>query len=197
MGWDSHYRSGSPAWRSNGLNAIARRYLKTCPAGARLLEIGFGAGDDARQLIDLGFCYDGIDVSLAAAGRAIAHLKSKAANLIVGDFFSWRAQRRYAVVYEKGVFHGLRQRRRRLAFARRVAAVLDPGGLWICVCGCADDHDPAMPHGALYLTHLIEAAEPYFEVLYLEKARYGVRRRGRDFDAWYGAFRRRTDSSPS
>jgi hypothetical protein len=189
--WNTQYRRGRTPWRSKGLNDIARRYLEDCPAGSRLLEIGFGAGDDAGELIDLGFGYDGIDLSLSAAAAALGRLRSRAANLVVGDFFVWRPAKPYAVVYEKGVFHGLRQRRRRSAFARRVAAALDAGGLWISICGCADRHDAEGHHGALYLTHLIEAVEPYFEVLHLQKAKYGVRKGARDFDAWYGAFRRR------
>jgi cyclopropane fatty-acyl-phospholipid synthase-like methyltransferase len=170
---------------------VTRRYLKRCAGGQRLLEIGFGTGDDAVELIDLGFVYEGIELSPAASVQAIRKLRSRAAALVVGDFFTWRPKQRYAVVYDKGVFHGLFGRQRRASFSRRVAAALEPDGLWITVCGSADHYDASTPHGAVHLTHLIEAVEPFFEVLHLEKAKYGLRKSASDFDAWYGAFRLR------
>jgi hypothetical protein len=132
-------------------------------------------------------------LSLAATKKAIRRLRSKRASLIVGDFFTWKPSKRYAAVYEKGVFHGLVGCRRRLSFSRRVAAALEPDGLWISVCGSADNYNPRTPRGVVYLTHLVQAVEPFFEILHLEKAKYGLKKSRLDFDAWYGAFRRRRD----
>lgn len=189
--WDTRYRRGHTSWRSAGLSTVTRRYLEYCARGSRLLEIGFGTGDDAAELIDLGFAYEGIELSPAASMQAIRRLRSRSASLVVGDFFTWRPKKRYAAVYEKGVFHGLFGRRHRLSFSRRVAAVLEPEGLWITVCGSADRYDPKIARGAVYLTHLVEAVEPFFEILHLEKAKYGLKKSRSDFDAWYGAFRLR------
>jgi SAM-dependent methyltransferase len=191
--WDTRYRKGKTPWRSRGLSAVVRRYLRYCPRGSDLLEIGCGTGDDALELLALGFAYDGIELSPAATLQAARRLKSKTANLIIGDFFAWTPRKRYAAVYDKGVFHGLTGRQRRLSFSRRVAAALVPEGLWITVCGSADRYDPRVAHGAVRLTHLVEAVEPFFEILHLEKARYGLKKSACDFDAWYGAFQLRED----
>jgi hypothetical protein len=191
VSWDTRYRRGHTSWRSAGLSPVTRRYLRYCTRGSGLLEIGFGAGDDAAELIDLGFSYEGIELSVAASMQAVRRLRSRSASLVVGDFFTWRPKNRYAAVYEKGVFHGIFGRRHRFSFARRVAAVLEPNGLWITVCGSADRYDPKAPRGAVYLTHLVEAVEPFFEILHLEKAKYGLKKSESDFDAWYGAFRLR------
>ena len=191
--WDTRYRSGISPWRSRGLSPVVRQYLQNLPRGSDLLEIGYGTGDDAEELIDFGFTYEGIELSLAATEQAVKRLKARKANLIVGDFFTWKPKKRYAVVYEKGVFHGIIGPRRRLSFSRRVATALEPDGLWITVCGSADNYDPHAPRGVIYLAQLVQAVEPFFEILRLEKAKYGLKKSRSDFDAWYGVFRRRRE----
>jgi hypothetical protein len=194
ISWDARYSTGRASWRSKGIGPLVRRYLRYSSPGSPLLEIGYGLGDDALELIDLGFDYSGIDLSPAATIEAAKRLKLRNANLVVGDFLNWRSRRRYKVIYDKGVFHGIAGKRRRLAFSRRVAHLLQRNGLWITVCGSADYYDPNLPHGALYLTQLVEAVEPYFEISHLQKSNYGVRTAELDFEAWFGLFRRLRDS---
>jgi hypothetical protein len=187
--WDLHYRRAMQPWRSSGLGHLARDYLKFAPPGSDLLEIGCGVGDDAEGILDLGFNYHGIDVSREAVDQAVALLNGRCATISVADFFRWRPPKSYAVIYDKGAFHGLAGPRRRTIFARRVAAALSEGGIWITVCGAAEYPGASSPHSALFLTHLVGAVEPYFEILKVEKEKYGVRTPALDFTAWYGLFR--------
>lgn len=188
--WDAHYRRGAPAWRSSGVGKIARQFLSTVAPGSSLLEVGCGFGDDATHIVGFGLQYDGIDFSRTAISQASARLKDHGANFTAVNFFSWTPPRHYAVVYDKGVFHNLAGPSRRGAFVRRVAKSLDDGGIWITVCGAAQYPGAQAAHPTIFLTHLVEAAEPYFEILKIIKGKYGVRAPDPDFDAWFGLFRR-------
>jgi len=189
--WDAFYHGGKLPWRSSGVGRAARQFLTNSSRSGRLLEVGCGTGDDAKELIDLGFEYSGIDLSRSAITKAREGLNGTRVNLVCSDFFSWKPTKRFSVVYEKGVLHGLGGLRRRQLFARRVAAVLNEQGIWITVSGSADKYDPQFPRGAIFLTHLVEAIEPYFEILQIVKSPYGTRNPAEDFEAWYGLFRRR------
>lgn len=190
LDWDLHYQKGWIGWRSSGIGPVVRRYVRHCPRGSKLLEIGHGLGDDALDFIKLGFDYTGMEMSFTASMEGAKRLAPYTANLIIGDFFTWSPNRPYAIIYEKGVFHSLLGRKRRLAFSRRIANSLRKHGTWITVCGSADNYDPRCPHGVVHLSQLVEAVEPFFEVRYLEKAKYGLRKSAFDFDAWIGLFRR-------
>jgi SAM-dependent methyltransferase len=189
--WDAFYRRGKLPWRSSGVGRVARLFLTKALQSGRLLEVGCGTGDDANEIIERGFEYNGIDFSHSAIAQAQRRLSGTKVSFVCSDFFSWKAKERYAVVYEKGVFHGLGGLRRRQLFARRVATVLNEQGIWITVSGSADKYNPQFPHGAVFLTHLVEAIEPYFEILQIVKGLYGTRNPVQDFEAWHGVFRRR------
>jgi SAM-dependent methyltransferase len=189
--WDAFYRSGKIPWRSSGLGRIARQFLSGAPRGGKLLEVGCGTGDDAQDLIKLGFDYTGIDSSTSAIAQAKERLKGLEVNLVCANFLLWKPKKRYAIIYEKGVFHGVEGLRQRRMFARQVGVALDEQGIWITISGAADGYNPQFPHGAIFLTHLAEAIEPYFEILEIVKAPYGMRNPVHDFGAWYGLFRRR------
>jgi len=191
--WDEHYATGRIPWRSLGLSDISRRFLREVQLKGDILEIGCGLGDDAAELIELGFRYHGIDLSRTAIAQAAERLKGSESSLIAADVLTWTPERLYAVVYEKGVFQGMGGSRRRRSLVRRVKALLPPGGIWITVCGAADDYDRRSPRGAIFLTHLVEAVERDFEILQIEKGPYGLRKPASDFLAWYGKLRRRTD----
>jgi SAM-dependent methyltransferase len=188
--WESHYRSGHQRWRSSGVGSVVRRYLKNAPPGSTLLEIGCGVGDDAEDILDLGFTYEGIDLSRTAIARATAVLERRGGVFIAADFFKWHPSKQYAAVYDKGTFHNLSGPRRRQLFARLVAEALYDGGFWVTVCGAAEYPGTKSDHPAIFLTHLVEAVEPYFEVVNITKAMYGVQAPAHDFKAWFGLFRR-------
>jgi len=155
-----------------------------------LLEVGCGVGDDAKDIVALGFDYDGIDISGVATARASKSLKSEAANFFPEHFLTSHPAKKYSIIYDKGVFHNQQGTRYRELFARRVAQTLDEGGMWITVCGAAEYPGTPTFHPALYLTHLVRPIEPYFEILEIIKGQYGVRKPAQDFKAWFGLFRR-------
>jgi SAM-dependent methyltransferase len=185
--WNHFYENGSIPWKSLGLSGPVRKYLREYASGKDVLEVGCGTGEDAQEFIRAGFSYCGMDVSSHAI--RLARTSNPKGKFFTSDFFNARPKKRFAVVYDKGVFHNLRGPRQRSAFARKVALSLSPGGIWVSVSGSADNFDPRVPHGAVFLQNLVEPVERYFEVLEVKKAPYGVK--GKEFLAWHCVFRRR------
>jgi 2-polyprenyl-3-methyl-5-hydroxy-6-metoxy-1,4-benzoquinol methylase len=188
--WDRLYEQRKTPWRSDGLSIVTSRMLASYANGRRLLEIGCGTGEDATSIVDLGFEYHGLDVSEAAISSAKDRLEGAGRAFSCSDFFSWPAGEPFDVIYDKGFFHGLAGTRRRNTFVRRVASQLVPHGLWISVCGSADQKHENYTHGAIYLRDLVGPAEVYFEVLEIVKDRYGLADQSKEFSAWHSAFRR-------
>lgn len=188
--WNRLYEKGSNPWRSAGLTTTTRRLLSEYRNGARLLEVGCGRGDDAADIIQMGFEYYGLDIAEAAIAYAKKRNPGHGSDFISEDFFNWNSGQQFDVIYDKGFFHGLAGLRRRNSFIRRVARQLSSRGIWITVCGSADQTHEKFPRGAIYLRDLIGPAEVYFEVLEIVKDDYGLADRTKEFQAWHAAFRR-------
>jgi 2-polyprenyl-3-methyl-5-hydroxy-6-metoxy-1,4-benzoquinol methylase len=190
--WNQLYNRGKSPWRSGGLAAATRRLLSRYAVGRRLLEVGCGMGDDAVAIAATGFQYHGLDIAEAAIGIAKSrNSPRRAVTFTCADFFRWSDEKPFNVIYEKGFFHGLAGLRRRNAFIRHVASHLAPDGIWVSVCGSADQISQDFPHGAIYLRDLVGPAEVYFQVLEIVKSNYGLADRTKDFSAWHAAFRAR------
>jgi cyclopropane fatty-acyl-phospholipid synthase-like methyltransferase len=189
--WDSFYKSNKIPWRSKGLSQTTIRLLRAYAPGPRLLEVGCGTGDDVYALIQMGFEYTGLDFSQEAIKLARSKLADQPYCLKHSNFFRWQPTTLFDVVYDKGMFHGLAGERRRSFFVRRAALALKKGGIWLTICGSADQRDGKFPRGAIYLRDLISPAERYFEVLQVIKAPYGIVNDAVEFDAWHAVFRRR------
>lgn len=187
--WNEFYERRSIPWQSEGLSDITQSYLKKYAKGKRLLEIGCGTGDDARGFMNLGFVYTGCDISEEGIRLAKKKNPECAESFLVEDFFSLEKIKKFSVLYDKGVFHNLVGPKEREAFVEHAASLLEKDGIWITICGSADNYDPKVPHGAIYLQHLIAPAEMCFEIVEIVKAPYGAK--NRSYDGWYCVFQRR------
>ncbi len=187
--WDSYYKKNNVPWKSTGLSPITSDYLKKYAKGRTVLEIGCGTGEEALEFMRMGFAYQGFDISREAIRLAQEKYPTCGDLFYAGDFFTVRTSKKCSVIYDKGVFHNLAGPKVREAFIRRAASILEEDGIWISVCGSADFYDSKVPHGAIFLQHLIAPAELYFEVLEVVKAPYGTA--AGKFDGWYCVFRRR------
>lgn len=99
------------------------------PDGA-LLDLGCGTGNATRPMVQRGFCVTGVDASRAML--AVARAKLPEVTFLEGDFASFEAPGRYALVF--AVFDALNNLLDDGAFltaARRVRAHLVPGGFWM------------------------------------------------------------------
>jgi NAD(P)-dependent dehydrogenase (short-subunit alcohol dehydrogenase family) len=100
------------------------------------------------------------------------------------------------VVFTRGVLHTFTTAEGRAAFAAAVARCLPAAGVWLDLSGSADTPDApgertrsGLPR--LTLGELPTAVEPYFEVLSVRRALYGLTPARTDFLAWASALRRR------
>lgn len=75
-------RVAGDAWRPGGLS-VTRRGLALCafPPGARLLDLGCGAGATLRLLLALGYRAAGIDLHIDEAAGSLPLLRASAAAL--------------------------------------------------------------------------------------------------------------------
>lgn len=198
--WESRYTGGDKPWDvgvpdQHLIDTIRERSI---PPGAAL-EIGCGTGTNALWLASAGFEVLGVDL----APSAIAAAEAKAAGAPRVRFARLDFLREeppggpFGFAFDRGCFHVFDDEADRIAFARRVAASLVPGGLWLSVLGSTEgpprDHGP--PRRSARDVAL--AIEPALEIVEL---------RGADFvadipspaRAWLCLARRRViDAQPS
>ena len=143
---------------------VTERRMLTCPA----LDIGCGTGSDAVWLAGQGFSVTGIDVSETAIERARERAADSGVEcefLIANILSDPVTGGPFGLAFDRGCFHTAEDPEERLEFARRVAACLTPGGLWMSILGNADD--PPRDQGPPMRTaaEIAQAAEPFFEIL--------------------------------
>lgn len=206
-GWEGAYRAERDDWStikpSKQIKVMAQRdYF---PAHSEVLEIGGGLGVDAEWLTRQGHRVVVLECALSAvfgsrlkwsggrwaSGGAPGHLVYVAGRFPDCINPTICSQRRFDVVYEKGIFHNLNSDAERVKMAEAIALSLKEQALWLSVIGSADPPRPPETHGCLFLTQVIKAVEPYFSVEEIVKSDYGSIKGRFSFNAWYCAFLKR------
>jgi 2-polyprenyl-3-methyl-5-hydroxy-6-metoxy-1,4-benzoquinol methylase len=179
-------------WSLKSDATTPRDLLTRLNHGSRILEVGCGTGLESSTLASLGFKVQAIDTDVGAVEQARErHFDSLRPSFMVQDFSKHQFVDEFDAVFERGVLHNIKSDGDRNDFAEKVARALKPGGLWFDISGCADDRRHGRNHGCIFLTHIVTAVEPLFEILSIERRPYGQIEAGFDFDGWYCVFRRR------
>jgi SAM-dependent methyltransferase len=192
--WDERYTSGQTGWDRPGHatqleRAVTRLNLPLC----RALDIGCGRGRNSRWLAEQGFSMVGVDISEVAIADAQAaqgaldcefHRLDILTDPIPGGPFG--------VVFDYGCFHVFDEDDDRDTLARKLAGVLEPGGLYVAVIGSTDGPPRDMGPPRRSAVDVVRALEPWFEILELVR---GVIRPGEDPErpTWELVARRRAD----
>ncbi|MCP4675277.1 MAG: class I SAM-dependent methyltransferase [Deltaproteobacteria bacterium] len=165
------YESGDTPWDTgrpdkNLVQVATDRPIEPCSA----LEIGCGYGHNAIWLSKQGFTVTALDVSEIAIEKAKenADRRGVECNFRAADFLDETAPgSSFELVFDRGCFHLHDTPLLRKSFARVVAKQLSQGGLWLSLVGSADD--PPRDTGPPRRTagEIVDAAEPYFEILSL------------------------------
>lgn len=119
------------------------------------LDLGCGAGRNARHLASRGFQVDGIDLSQTAVEWAREHGSDQgpAPRFHVGDALGEAGATLtgpYDLVYDSGCLHHLPPHRR-IAYLRLLDRVLAPGGVLGVVCFADGRMGTSVPDAELYL----------------------------------------------
>lgn len=135
-------------------NLVAWLDAGLVPSG-RALDLGCGAGRNARYLGSRGFEIDGIDLSSTAVAWAREHGSGPgpAPRFHVGDALGAAGEALtgpYELVYDSGCLHHLPPHRR-IGYLRLLERVLAPGGVLGLVCFADGRMGTSVPDADLYL----------------------------------------------
>ena len=192
--WEQRYVEGDVPWDTGEPDVHLRRFLEDYPlAPCAALDVGCGTGTDAIWLHSLGFDVLGVDLSPTAIeqARAKAAAVDSACGLRVADIRSADiAEAPFGLVYDRGCFHLFDALEDRAHFARRVAELLEPQGLWRSLIGSTDGppRDSGPPRRSV--AEIVAAVEPHFEILGLQATTFDEGRHA-EARAWRLVARRR------
>jgi SAM-dependent methyltransferase len=143
------------------------------------LDIGCGTGDNALWLSQQNFQVSGIDTSEIAIEKA----KEKALKANVGCAFmvsdiltSHIDGAPFGFAFDRGCFHTLSSDKERKNFAENVSGHLENDGLWLSLLGNADEQRRAPGPPQRTARDIVNAVEPYFEILSLVSGSFGSNR---------------------
>ena len=173
----ARYRAGDTPWDAgepdfNLIEVVTESPIRSCKA----LEVGCGTGDNSIWLARNRFQVIGTDVSDVAVEKAKekADLAKVECDFLLSDFLKERVEGSpFGFVFDRGCFHSFDSEVDRRTFAQNVAVHLAEAGLWLSLVGNADEdiQGPGPPRRSA--RDIVNAVEPYFEILTLKSGRFG------------------------
>jgi SAM-dependent methyltransferase len=174
------YKSGDTPWDIgkpdfNLIQTVTAMPIKPCKA----LEIGCGTGDNAIWLSQQNFHVVGIDASEIAIEKA--KTKAVEANVKcafqVSDILTSRIEGApFGFAFDRGCFHTVGSDSERRRFAENLHGHLGEDGLWLSLLGNADERYDGPGPPKRTARDIVNAVEPYFEILSLISGSFGSNR---------------------
>jgi SAM-dependent methyltransferase len=189
--WDESYASGQPPWDTGHPEPLLVEFITSGGvAPGRTLEIGAGTGTNAIWLAEHGFDVVGVDLSPLASEKARGKMGGRdlCCHFATLDFLTApRLDGLFHFVFDRGCFHVFDEAAERKRYAEGVAAILEPGGLWLSLIGSTEGppRDVGPPRRAA--REVVLAIEPALEIVELRSAEFG----GHDAKAWFCLSRQR------
>src|SRR5260370_12815524 len=125
--WDARFREGYTPWDQAGVPDMFRAFAARHERRPVLIP-GCGSGYEARWLAQAGWPVRAIDFSANAVAKARAELGPHAEIVEQADFFAYEPPFMPGWIYERAFLCAL-PKSRWADYARRMAALLPPGGL--------------------------------------------------------------------
>jgi len=189
--WNESYASGQLPWDTGEPEPLLVEFVTSGGVSpARTLEIGAGTGTNAIWLAERGFNVLGVDVSPLAVEQARAKLKDRdlRCRFAALDFLSASPpDGPFRLVFDRGCFHVFDEPGERQRFASQVAAVLEPGGLWLSLIGSTEGPPRDVGPPRRSAREVVLAIEPALEIVELRSAEFH-----NDAKAWFCVSRQRT-----
>ena len=174
------YKAGDTPWDigkpdSNLIQNVTTMPIRPCKA----LEIGCGTGNNAIWLSQQNFHVLGIDTSEIAIEKAkekASKANTKCAFMVSDILTSHVEGAPFGFAFDRGCFHTLSSDKERKKFAENVNGHLEKDGLWLSLLGNADEQrvGPGPPQRSA--RDIVNAVEPYFEILSLVSGSLGSNR---------------------
>jgi len=139
--WNERYASGDMPWDTGEADEHLVAFVSgSGVAPGPALEVGCGTGTNALWLAQRGFDVLGLDVSPLAIDQARGKLPAPAprCRFEVRDFLRDPPAGAFSLVFDRGCFHVFDEAEDRARFAARVAEVLAPDGVWLCLMGSTE-----------------------------------------------------------
>jgi|SRR5215469_1082419 len=190
--WNDSYASGVLPWDTGQPEPLLVEFVASGGVlPGRTLEVGAGTGTNTVWLAQRGFDVLGVDVSPLAVEKARAKIEGSdlRCNFAALDFLAAPPpDGRFHFVFDRGCFHVFDEAEERSRFAERVAAALEPGGLWLSLIGSTEGPPREVGPPRRSAQEVALAIEPVLEIVELRSTEF----RGHDVKAWFCLSRQRT-----
>jgi SAM-dependent methyltransferase len=190
--WNESYASGQLPWDTGQPEPLLVEFFTSdavTPGSA--LEIGAGTGTNSIWMAERSFDVLGVDVAPLAVERAQAKMEGRAlrCRFAAWDFLAAPLPGGpFQFVFDRGCFHVFDEPGEREQFAAQVAAVLEPGGLWLSLIGSTEGPPREIGPPRRSAREVTLAIEPALEIVELRSTEF----RGSNAEAWFCLSRRRT-----
>lgn len=171
------YQENDTPWEINRpdhnlIDFFTRLPLQTGSA----IDLGCGTGDNSIWLADHGFQVTGCDLSNIALAKAQdkAERAQIQCTFYQGDFLQTLPPGApFSFAFDRGCFHTFEVPAVWHRFAARVADILTEGGQWLSLIGNKDeDRGDREGPPQLSASQIIEAVEPFFEIISLSRGHF-------------------------
>ena len=175
--FEKSYRTGDTPWDSGVPSAELVRVLDAgLLPGKTVLEIGCGTGTNAIAFARRGYRVTAVDYVELAVRRAREKAQKTGIEIDfrVGDATRMDLGGPYDVVFDRGVYHGIRTGNLP-AFLRMLERVTHKGTRWLCLAGNAKEpmvNGPPVVTEDEFRTEL----EPLFKILEVREFRFTLDR---------------------
>ena len=189
--WNESYASGQLPWDTGQPEPLLVELVTSdavTPGSA--LEIGAGTGTNSIWMAERSFDVLGVDVSPLAVERAQAKMGGRAlrCRFAAWDFLAAPPPGGpFQFVFDRGCFHVFDEPGEREQFATQVAAILEPGGLWLSLIGSTEGPPREIGPPRRSAGEVTLAIEPALEIVELRSTEF----RGSNAKAWFCLSRRR------
>lgn len=196
--WEQRYVENNIPWETNKPDIHLQRLFGDLDiSSGKAIEIGCGTGNNVIWLQQQGLETLGLDMSPTAISmaREKAKQQSSQAQFEVKNFLTEDIEDRFDFAYDRGCFHTFSDTETRSQFASRLAALLEPKGIWHSLIGSTDgpprDFGPPRRSAA----EICAAVEPYFEIQRLTAVTFdeGDHKQAK---AWILVAQKREDTPP-
>ncbi len=172
--FESRYRSGNTPWDTGRPDKNLKEYLAGLVSpGSKVLEIGCGTGDNAIFMAGFGLRVTATEIVPMAMEKAVKKAQKQGIEVefLLKDIMKEAIPGHpFDMAFDRGCFHHFNSLQDRRRFSKRISGHLNEGGAWLSLIGNADDLRPDTGPPRLKAMEVVEAVEPFFEIMLLKSS---------------------------